>query len=508
MSRPAILLFLVLLCCLQACNTPKNLVQNVQVTDNQPKTEKEFRAAWIATVANINWPSRPGLPADSQKLEALFLLDFLKDHNFNAAVLQVRPHADALYKSDLEPWSYYLTGEQGKAPEPYYDPLEFWTEAAHDRGIELHVWLNPYRAHHPGGGVVGDHSIVKKEPGMVVFLKEGYWWMDPAMQSTQDRTAAVVRDLVNRYDIDGIHMDDYFYPYPSYNLGQDFPDSLSWKAYQDAGGKLSRGDWRRESVNKLIERLYREIKASGKPWVKFGLSPFGIWRPGHPESVEGFDQYEQLYADAKLWLNKGWIDYFTPQLYWKITRIPQSFPVLLGWWQSENTFKRHLWPGISVGRDTSIRTVEETLNQIMIARGMLPESKGVVHWSISSDVKNTKLAAALIESVYKKNALVPPSPWMDDVKPSPPAATAQILSDSTVRIDWTPRDGKDAFRYVIATLYGSNWSYEILNRKERSVVLSIRRTSGKTTTSLQKVIVKTVDRTGNESAGTEIEPLK
>jgi uncharacterized lipoprotein YddW (UPF0748 family) len=471
--------------------------------DNQPKTDREFRAAWIATVANINWPSRPGLPVDSQKLEALALLNYLKDHNFNAAILQVRPHGDALYKSDLEPWSYYLTGEQGKPPSPYYDPLEFWVEEAHNRGIELHVWLNPYRAHHKAGGEVGPNSIVKKHPEMVVYLKEGYWWMDPALQATQDLTTNVVKDLVQRYDIDGIHMDDYFYPYPSYNLGEDFPDSASWNAYIKAGGTLSRGDWRRQSVNTLIERLYKEVRSS-KRWVKFGISPFGIWRPGYPESVEGFDQYEQLYADAKLWLNKGWVDYFAPQLYWKISRIPQSYPVLLGWWQSENTMQRHLWPGISVGRDTSVRTVEETLNQIMIARGMLPESKGVIHWSISSDVKNTNLSTALTETVYKKDALVPASPWMDDVKPLPPSVQSLLLSDSTIKISWSPADEHDAFRYVIATRYGNNWSYEIMNRNDRSIIISRRRLNGRISTTLQQVMVKTVDRTGNESEGSEV----
>ena len=207
----------------------------------------------------------------------------------------------------------------------------FGSEAAHDRGLELHVWLNPYRAHHKEGKEISDQSIVKKRPELVVYLKEGYWWLDPAQKGTQDHSTAVVMDLVKRYDIDGVHFDDYFYPYPSYNRNADFPDSASWAAYQQSGGKLSRGDWRREAVNVFIENLYKKIKAE-KPYVKFGLSPFGIWRPGYPESISGFDQYDQLYADASLWLNKGWIDYFTPQLYWPINRMAQSFPVLLGWW--------------------------------------------------------------------------------------------------------------------------------------------------------------------------------
>ncbi|HRP16914.1 MAG TPA: family 10 glycosylhydrolase, partial [Ginsengibacter sp.] len=170
---------------------------------------REFRAAWVATVANINWPSKPGLSTDQQKKEAIDLLDFLKAHNYNAVIFQVRPQADALYQSELEPWSYYLTGEQGKAPDPLYDPLSFWTEAAHDRGLELHVWLNPYRAHHVVGGPVSDYSMVKKMPETVLHLKEGYWWFDPSLKATQDHGIKVVMDIVKRYDIDGVHFDDY-----------------------------------------------------------------------------------------------------------------------------------------------------------------------------------------------------------------------------------------------------------------------------------------------------------
>ncbi|MEI9810180.1 MAG: family 10 glycosylhydrolase [Bacteroidota bacterium] len=380
-----------LLIFLSACSaSKKNAAEDI--SQKPPQAAREFRAAWIATVANINWPSKPGLSTDQQKQEAITLLDFLQKNNFNAAILQVRPQCDALYKSDLEPWSYFLTGEQGKAPAPYYDPLEFWIEEAHNRGLELHVWLNPYRAHHKDGKEITGQSIVKRHPELVVYLKEGYWWLDPSLKGTQDHSAAVVMDLVNRYDIDGVHFDDYFYPYPSYNLGADFPDSVSWNAYRQSGGKLSRGDWRRESVNVFIERLYKEIKAA-KPYVKFGLSPFGIWRPGYPESIGGFDQYDQLYADARLWLNKGWIDYFTPQLYWPINRTLQSFPVLLGWWEGENLKKRHLWPGISVGRDTSAKNVNEILSQIMIDRGMTPASKGcgtLEHFFIDAKSKHDK----------------------------------------------------------------------------------------------------------------------
>jgi uncharacterized lipoprotein YddW (UPF0748 family) len=471
-----------------SCTTPQKI--STPPSPATPTAAREFRAAWVATVANINWPSKPGLPTDKQQEEAIALLDFLQSHHFNAVVLQVRPQADALYKSDIEPWSYYLTGTQGKAPEPYYDPLEFWVKEAHDRGIELHVWLNPYRAHHKDGKEISDQSVVKKHPDWVVKLKEGYWWMDPANKEVQDETNDVVMDLVKRYDIDGVHMDDYFYPYPSYNNNIDFPDSLTWNAYQHNGGKLSRGDFRRDAVNQLIERLYRNIKKE-KPWVKLGISPFGIWRPGYPASVEGFDQYDQLYADAKLWLNKGWLDYFAPQLYWPVNRYAQSYPVLLGWWGEENTMHRHLWPGISVGRDSSDKNIDETINEIMIDRGMQPNSQGVVHWSISSLTSNPRLADTLLESVYKTQALVPPSPWIDNSAPASPMVTTQEQGDNVV-VNWTHPNESDVFLWVV---YHQNdkgrWSYDILTRNQRTFMLK--------KTQAQKVIVTAVDRVGNES---------
>ncbi len=491
-------LYALLLLLFYSCaTTRKNSNESVS---SIPNAAKEFRAAWVATVANINWPSKPGLSTEQQQQEAIALLDFLKAHNFNAVIFQVRPQADALYQSSLEPWSYFLSGVQGKAPEPFYDPLNFWVDAAHERGLELHVWLNPYRAHHVSGGEVSDSSIVKKMPNLVVKLKEGYWWFDPSLKGTQDHGVAVVMDIVKRYDIDGVHFDDYFYPYPSYNANEDFPDTTSWKQYVAGGGKLSRGDWRRESVNTFIQRLYREIKAAKKQ-VKFGLSPFGTWRPGHPEGVVGFDQYDQLYADAKLWLNKGWIDYFSPQLYWPINRIPLSFPVLLGWWANENKKKRHLWPGISVGRDTSAKTTTETLSQIMISRGMLPKSSGVVHWSISSITKNPNMAKALIEGPYQKQALVPPSAWLDHKAPEAPAVKVE-QAEEMVNIHWSHADDKDVFRWVVYYQYGKNWSYRIMSRNDRT--LQIPPHDGKN--KLSAVAVSAVDRTGNESVRSENYP--
>jgi len=313
-----------------------------------PPVARELRGVWVATVANIDWPSRPGLPADSQRAELTALLDRAAALRLNAVVFQVRPAADALYPSELEPWSEFLTGEQGKAPEPLWDPLAFAVDGAHRRGMELHAWFNPYRARHPAAkGTEAPTHISRTHPGLVKSYGR-YLWMDPGEPEVQERSLRVMLDVVRRYDVDGIHIDDYFYPYPerdSAGRTVDFPDEPSWQRYRASGGRLARDDWRRRNVDDFIQRLHREIHRE-KPWVKFGISPFGIWRPGHPPQIQtGFDQYAMLYADARRWLREGWMDYFTPQLYWPVAQTPQSYPVLLDWWVKENVRGRHLWPG-------------------------------------------------------------------------------------------------------------------------------------------------------------------
>ena len=479
----------------------------------KPSAEREFRAAWVATVDNINWPSKPGLPVEDQKKEAIALLDLLYKNNFNAVIFQVRPQCDALYKSDLEPWSYYLTGEQGKAPEPYYDPLEFWIKEAHARGLELHAWLNPYRAHHPASGEVTNTSFVRKRPDLVVKLEQGYWWMDPAKQGTQDHSYNVVMDLVRRYDLDGIHFDDYFYPYPDYNNFKDFPDDESWQAYQKSGGKLSRGDWRREAVNSFIKRVYKGIKAE-KPYVKFGLSPFGIWRPYNPPAIGGsFDQYNTLYADARKWLNEGWIDYYSPQLYWPVNQLLQSYPLLLGWWNTENVKGRHLWPGISIGRQPADKATDEAINEIMIARGILPRSPGVVHWSIGSLVYSPEMTKAISDGPYRRKALVPPSPWLNKKSPAPPEVNLSLEKDS-IMVSWSHKNPGDIARWVVYCKYGPQWKYDILGNTVTSDKIQefivnqsfLSRTDPQTIKNIKDVLipvdtiaVSAVDRYGNES---------
>ncbi len=488
----------------------KEIIQNQKPEQTKkndlPKVEREFRAAWIASVANINWPSKRNLTTEEQKNEAVGILDKMKAANLNAVIFQARPQCDAFYKSEIEPWSYYLTGKQGKTPEPFYDPLEFWIEESHKRGMELHVWLNPYRAHHTTGGEVSQYSIVKKRPDLVVKLKSGYYWLDPSKKETQDYSLSVVLDITKRYDIDGIHFDDYFYPYPSYNNDEDFPDHESWDKYLASGGTLSRSDWRRESVNTFIYNVYNGIKTI-KPNVKFGLSPFGIWRPRNPESVEGFDQHELLYADAKLWINKGWVDYWTPQLYWKISTYQQSFPVLLGWWKEQNLTNKHFWPGISIDRSNNTANSMEVINQIMTVRGMLPESPGNVFWSVGPLLKYKELADTIVKGPYKKQALIPQTPWFKSEPIAAPKVMAKIENDKA-KITWTHEKRESVFNWVVYKKYGTRWSYQILTNEKLNCEVPLVAEykffsdSGSDQTKkleLTEIAVTAVDRISNES---------
>lgn len=474
-----------------APTTPK-VTESVKV--DLPEVKREFRAAWVATVANINWPSSKNLSTQEQKNEAIKLLDLLQDAHFNAVIFQVRPAADALYKSNYEPWSYYLTGETGKEPYPYYDPLEFWIDEAHKRGMELHVWLNPYRAHHLSGGPVSSESMVRKSPSNIVKLKNGMYWFDPASIKTQDHVSNVVKDIVSRYDIDAVHFDDYFYPYASYNGGADFPDNASWNTYKNNGGNLSKADWRREQVNKFIERINKEIKQE-KPYVKFGISPFGIWKSGYPSGVVGSSQYDELFADAKLWLNKGWVDYFSPQLYWPINSQRQNFQDLLEWWQDENTMNRHLWPGLNTVEVKAPNRATEIVNQIKVTEKVLDKNSiGAVHYSIAGLTNNYEMVQALKNGPYKEKALIPRSPWITASKLNKP--DLQITDEhSQLSIKWNDDSEKDVFQWILYTKYENEWQIEILPKNERGKRLNRTQNGKKCNT----IALKAVDRLGNES---------
>ncbi len=474
--------------------------------ERPPSPPREFRGVWVATVGNIDWPSAPGLPVERQQAEMRAILDRARGLNLNAVVLQVRPQCDAFYPSPHEPWSYFLTGREGSPPAPLYDPLEMWIREAHARCLELHAWFNPYRAHCPGGGPIGAESIASKHPELVRALKGGYRWLDPAHAGTQEHSLAVILDVVRRYDIDGVHLDDYFYPYPAYNKGEDFPDDETWEAYRRGGGTRSRADWRRDNVSAFVERLYAEIKAA-KPHVKLGISPFGIWRPGYPSSIKGLDQYEVLYADARRWLNEGWVDYFSPQLYWGTDRMAQSFPVLLGWWARENTRGRNLWPGLSASSATDPERVREHVNQIMITRGFLPGAPGAVHFSMKALMKNAAgINEALLKGPYAGPALVPPSPWLDA---DPPASVRveRVRAGGRTAIAWSRAEDDDIFCWVLYLKERGRWRFELLEASARCYPRDpTADVAGESPMAgITHAAVSAVDRAGSESVATIVD---
>lgn len=437
-----------------------------------PAPAREFRGAWVATVKNIDWPSKPGLSASEQKAEWIAILDQAARLKLNALLLQVRPACDALYASRIEPWSPYLTGQMGKPPEPYYDPLEFAVAEAHKRGLELHAWFNPYRALVKAPNLqVSPAHVSRKRPELVRDYGS-YLWLDPGDPAVQDYSINVVLDVVRRYDVDGVHLDDYFYPYPETGPDgrkMDFPDEATWKKYGARTG-LSRDDWRRQNVNAFIQRLYQSIKAA-KPWVKFGVSPFGIWRPGHPPQIKGFDPYAEIYADARKWLLEGWLDYFTPQLYWRIEPPEQSFPVLLKWWSEQNAKKRHIWPGMNTvnasTRSNRKWPNDEILEQIRISR-RTPGVTGHVHWNIHTLLQNTALVAELEKSLYATRALVPASPWLDAAPPAKPVLKVSTRAGQT-KAAWSPAAGEEKVRFwLLQVRRGNSWSARVLPGSQRA----------------------------------------
>jgi uncharacterized lipoprotein YddW (UPF0748 family) len=479
-----------------------------------PAPPREFRAAWVASVVNIDWPSKPGLSVEDQTREMTAILERAAELKLNAIILQVRTSCDALYPSELEPWSEYLTGEQGKPPELPYDPLAAWVDEAHERGIELHAWFNPYRARHPNARTPEAPNHVARTKPHIVKQYGGYLWLDPGEQEAEDHTVAVFLDVVRRYDVDGVHIDDYFYPYPDPKAGE-FPDDASWQKYQFSGGQLSRPDWRRDNINRTIQRIYREVHAV-KPHVKFGISPFGIWKPGYPEGVKGFNQYESLYADAKLWLNEGWCDYFTPQIYWKIEAPEQPYGALLNWWIGENTKGRHLWPGnftSRIGDSNPQRRFEpeQIIRQIEVTRATTGSkaqgATGNVHFSMKPLVQNREnISTMLREGPYARPALVPASTWIDDVPPKAPTEASAPAFAAGSQITWEPTDGGEpTWLWTVYVRHEKGWRTHVQPVQQRTFTLQDDPELGAPTTA---AAVAAVDRNGNESKRTTVKRRK
>ena len=474
----------------------------VASTVSPPALPREFRGAWVATVGNIDWPSKAGLTTAEQKTEFFALLDRAVLLKLNALVLQVRPGCDALYLSRLEPWSEYLTGTMGRAPEPYYDPLAFAVEEAHRRGLELHAWFNPFRARHNSArSPVAATHLSKTRPDLVRTYGK-LLWLDPAERPVQDHCISVILDVLRRYDIDGVHLDDYFYPYPEKDAAGKslaFPDGKTWQAYVKVGGKLTREDWRRENVNRFIQRLHEVIKAE-KPWVKFGISPFGIWRPGNPPSVKGLDAYDSLFADSRRWLASGWLDYCSPQLYWNIDAKEQSFPELLKWWAGQNPLHRHLWPGLSLSPiGGTPRPAQEIVNQLKLTRAQAGAG-GSLLWSMKRLAQNRDgIADALRQDAFTQPALVPASPWLGNQPPGKPRlAQGADATSGTTLLQWEPAVANEPIRWwLVQAKTGGRWAAQLHPANQRSMTI--------TGDATEAIAITALDRNGNLSLPAVIE---
>ncbi|HMN33152.1 MAG TPA: family 10 glycosylhydrolase [Chitinophagaceae bacterium] len=416
--------------------------------------KREFRAVWVATVGNIDWPSKQGINAEIQRQEFISLLDKIHANNMNAVIVQIRPSADALYKSNYEDWSRYLSGKQGEPPTPYYDPLEFMIEECHKRCIEFHAWFNPYRAlvdatKNPNSA----QHVTKTHPEWFVNYGNKKYF-DPGLPEVREYFTKIVVDVVKRYDIDAVHFDDYFYPYRIAKV--EFPDQNSFAKY----GKSfqSKDDWRRDNVDKLIEKISKEIK-SLKPYVKFGISPFGVWRnsskdPEGSNTNGGQTNYDDLFANVIMWQQKGWIDYLLPQLYWEIGFRAADYLTLLNWW-GEHSYNRHIYIGHGAYRlatDNKIcwKSLDELERQINYLRKNI-QVQGSAFYSAKTFVNNIyNINETMREKWYKTPALLPTMDWLPKSKIPTPKLTLSNKNNQINSLTWSvENDQNNNLQYVV-----------------------------------------------------------
>jgi uncharacterized lipoprotein YddW (UPF0748 family) len=401
--------------------------------------KREFRAAWIATVANIDWPSKPGLPSVQQQQEFINRLDMLKTIGCNAIIVQVRPACDALYQSKIEPWSRYLTGKQGQPPFPLYDPLAFMIEETHKRNMEFHAWFNPFRALTDSKKNPNPSSHITYTHSDWIINYGGKAYIDPGVPEAREYVINVIMDVVKRYNIDAVHLDDYFYPYRIANV--EFGDSKSYQRFRESF--VNKDDWRRHNVNLFITTLNANIK-SVKSYVKFGISPFGVWRnaskdPQGSNTRGGQTCYDDLYSDILEWLRRGWIDYALPQLYWERGHRAAAFDVLLPWWE-DHRYNRHMYIGLGVYRMAESPNgiwsgSKELLEQINDIRRETAHP-GYSFYSASSFDKIGPAIRDSLKNRYNKYPAFPPTmPWLDSIAPIAPSLKAIPSSQGTL-LQW------------------------------------------------------------------------
>lgn len=378
----------------------------------------KMKGAWIATVENIDYPSKPALTSEEQKAEYIQMLDALQAAGINTIFMQVRPTADTFWPSKLDPWSIYLTGKQGQKPKPFYNPLKFMIAETHKRGMSFHAWLNPYRVTNIMKVELAKNSFAKKHSELIVEYG-GKLYYNPASNKARRHNEDIVSELLKNYEIDGIHFDDYFYPYPVKNGKEevDFPDEKDFLAYQKNGGTLTKADWRRENVNLLIKQLHEKVKTI-RPDAAFGISPFGIWRNKSEEVPDGSDTnafqcYEKLYADTRTWLQNGWVDYMIPQLYWHYAHKTAPYGLLLNWWDEEiqkyGQGKVKLYIGIGLFKHSENKSgwVDGELEKQLKDIEKRDTVAGGVFFSAKNILTNLRREQEIIRRFYVQNEVLP-----------------------------------------------------------------------------------------------------
>lgn len=485
-----------------------------------PPVVREFRAAWVSPVDEPDWPSRPGLSVEDQQTELRALLDEAQDLGLNAIIFHVRTAGDALYDTPLAPWSAALSGEQGRGPG--YDPLAFAILEAHARGLQLHAWFNPFRAR-LGNGPLAAGQVVRTRPDWIRRYGT-QTWIDPGDPNARAAVLATIVDVVKRYDVDGIHLDDYFYPYRETetrirHVGRGrhrhrvrvrrelpFPDAKTWRRYGVAKGWTSRAAWRRHNIDEFVETLYTAVHRV-KPWMVVGISPFGIWRPGAPPGITGLDAYEEIYADSRRWLRSGWVDYLAPQLYWPLDDAEDRFRKLDAWWRLQNPHHRWLWPGLFTGRIVGEHPwppdeIGLEIAQLRLARAGTGEANGHIHFRLGTF---RGLAAGEDERVlagsYRTPAVVPAFPWLGGAPPAPPVVGLPdgaahngheliVSAGDTTPVAW----------WLLQThRLGGDWDLSIIRATDDRIDLDDDYQDGE---SLDAVAMTALDRVGQASTPT------
>lgn len=473
-----------------------------QIQQQSPYPKREFRGAWIQAV---NGQFR-GIPTEKSKQTLIDQLNSLQGAGINAIIFQVRPEADALYASQLEPWSRFLTGVQGQAPSPYWDPMQFMIDECHKRGMEFHAWINPYRVKTSLKSELSPNHLYNIHPEWFVTYNNQLFF-DPALPESRRHICMVVADIVSRYDVDAIHMDDYFYPYPA--KGMDFPDDASFARY--GGGFTNRADWRRSNVNILIQKIHETIRGL-KPWVKFGISPFGIYRNEKNDPLgsktNGLQNYDDLYADVLLWARNGWVDYNIPQIYWQIGHPAADYETLVKWW-AKNTENRPLFIGQSV-----MNTIQNadpknpSMNQLprkMALERAYQTIGGSCQWPASAVVENAgKYRDALVQEYHKYPALVPVFDFMDDKAPGKVRKVKKVWTEDGYMLFWTPPKAKDEMDRAVQYVVYRFGDKEKVNIDDASHIVAVTRNNFyklpyKDGKNKYRYVVTALDRLHNES---------